>query len=290
MEQSLPAEKLDEVISYYLAQGAMSDPREYGAYLKALPADVPGLVRVLQGLAIHIFWAERYGLKLDEERQAEVQIRPAAPKLARLLALDGAPLTSPRPFERRLVCNCRDFSLLLSAMLRTKGIAARARCGFGTYFMPNHYEDHWVVEYWHAAEGRWVMVDAQLDDFQQKVLGISFDTLDMPRGAFVIAGEAWRMCRAGQADPDTFGIFQWKGLDFIRGNLMRDLLSLNKFEVLPWDMWSALEPPVAACSEAQLAAIDRLAELTMAGNDAFPALRAAYAENPRYHAPAEWAQ
>ena len=290
MEQSLPAEKLDEVISYYLAQSAMSDPREYGAYLKALPADVPGLVRVLQGLVIHIFWAERYGLKLDEERQAEVQIRPAAPKLARLMELDGAPLTSPRPFERRLVCNCRDFSLLLSAMLRTKGIAARARCGFGTYFMPNHYEDHWVVEYWHTAEGRWVMVDAQLDDFQQKVLGISFDTLDMPRGAFVIAGEAWRMCRAGQADPDTFGIFQWKGLDFIRGNLMRDLLSLNKFEVLPWDMWSALEPPVAACSEAQLVAIDRLAELTMAGNDAFPALRAAYAENPRYHAPAEWAQ
>jgi hypothetical protein len=289
MVQSLPAETLQSVVSYYLAQGAMSDPRAYAVHLQPLPADVPGLVETLQGLVMHVFWAERYGQKLSEARKSEVQIRPAAQKLARMLELDAAPLFSGRPYERRLVGNCRDFSLLCSTMLRAKGIAARTRCGFGTYFTPGKYEDHWVIEYWHAAQQRWVMVDPQLDDLQKQVLKIQFDSLDMPPGAFVIAGEAWKMCRAGQADPERFGIFQWHGMDFIRGNLMRDLLALNKFEVLPWDMWSALEPPVAACSDGQLAQYDRIADLTLAGHEAFPALQSIVAENESFHAPAHWA-
>jgi hypothetical protein len=44
---------------------------------------------------------------------------------------------------KRLVGNCRDFSTMLCAMLRHQGVPARARCGFGAYFLPNHYEDHW---------------------------------------------------------------------------------------------------------------------------------------------------
>lgn len=294
MTQTLPADRLQEMVAFYKVQGPMSDPREYAKHFTELPSNLPAMVQTLQGLVVHIFWAERYGLKLSEERKAEVQIRPVAPKLARLFELDGAPLRTPRSPERRLVGNCRDFSLLLSAMLRAQGIAARTRCGFGTYFTPGKYEDHWVVEYWQddpnlQGGGRWVMVDAQLDDLQKRVLQISFDTLDMPRGKFVTAGEAWRMCRTGQADPDHFGIFQWHGLDFIRGNLMRDLLALNKFEVLPWDMWFALEPAVADCSVEQLAALDRLAELTLSGNESFSTLQTIYEENAVYHAPAAWA-
>ncbi|MBK8331835.1 MAG: hypothetical protein IPL07_05490 [Acidimicrobiaceae bacterium] len=38
------------------------------------------------------------------------------------------------------------------------------RCGFGAYFVPGFYEDHWVAEYWDPEERRWTMVDAQLDD------------------------------------------------------------------------------------------------------------------------------
>ena len=75
----------------------------------------------------------------------------------------------PRPLDRRLVGNCRRFSVLLVAMLRHQGVPARARCGFGAYFLPNHFEDHWVVEYWNQEGGRWVFVDAQLDELQREV-------------------------------------------------------------------------------------------------------------------------
>jgi transglutaminase-like putative cysteine protease len=84
---------------------------------------------------------------------------------------------------------------MLAAMLRAKGIPARARCGFGTYFTPGRWEDHWVCEYWHNTAQQWIMVDAQLDAVQQEVLQITFDPLNMAPGHFVLAGEAWQLCR-----------------------------------------------------------------------------------------------
>ena len=35
---------------------------------------------------------------------------------------------------------------------------------------------------------------------------IGFDPFDVPRDQFVVGGRAWQLCRAGEADPDTFGL------------------------------------------------------------------------------------
>lgn len=284
----------ETILSYYAHPGVMSDAGEYAPLLRELPRDAPTLVSILQGLATHIFWAQRYGVNHSEERQAEVQIRTVTRKLARLLEMDPRPLAEPRELEQRLVCNCRDFSLLLAAMLKAHGVPARARCGFGTYFMPNHYEDHWMVEYWKedpalADGGRWVQVDAQLDALQQEVLGIQFSPLDMPPGQFVLAGEAWQMCRAGKANPDDFGIFEYHGWDFIKGNVLRDLLALNRIEVLPWDCWGMMEVDVADFTPEQMELMDRVAALTLGGNEAFEEVRAIYEANPIFHIPQDWA-
>jgi hypothetical protein len=212
---------------------------------------------------VHIYWVNRYEIDPPEERKkAEVNLRGVQPKLARLLELDPSPFNIPRPPERRLVGNCRDFSLLTISILKGRGIPARARCGFGAYFMPDHYEDHWVVEYLDARQGRWIMVDTQLDALQRRVLHVGFDTLDMPPSQFITGGQAWLMCRRQGFDPDQFGISEWHGWDFIRGDLLRDVLALNNVELLPWDFWAALATPVAQLSEAELARLDTLAELT----------------------------
>ena len=232
-------------LSYYATSGPMTDPKEHVSLFDRLPVEVPALVEIVQGLLVHIFWAERYGLQLPQERkECEVNLRFVSKQLVRIQELDAAPLTVARPLEKRLAGNCRDFSVMLCAMLRHRGIPARARCGFGTYFRGDRYpyEDHWVCEYWKADEGRWVMVDAQLDAFQREALGITFDPLDMPPGQFVTGGRGWQMCRTDQADPREFGIFEWYGLWFVRGDLLRDFLALNKVEILPWDGgWGYLE-------------------------------------------------
>ncbi len=281
-------EKQEIIVQYYTQPGVMSDAGKYRPLLEALPADVPALVAILQGLVLHIFWAEGYGVQLSEARKAEVQIRSVQRKIQRLLEIDPRPLKEARQPENRLVGNCRDFSLLLAAMLKGKGSPARARCGFGTYFIPGHYEDHWMTEYWNTQEARWVQVDAQLDGFQREKLGIPFEPLDMPKGQFVLAGAAWQMCRQGEANPDDFGIFEWKGWDFIKGNVLRDLLSLNKVEVLPWDDWGLTSTPVAAFTAAQMALVDRMAALSLAGNDAFDEVRSIYDENTILHIPQDW--
>ena len=275
-------------LAYYACPGLMTDPKEHAPLFEGLPTEIPLLVEVVQGLLLHIFWAEQYGVALSEERKGEVQLRFIAPQLARIQELDDRPLAEARPLERKLVGNCRDFSVMLCAMLRHQGVPARARCGFGVYFTPNRYEDHWVCEYWNTDEGRWVMVDAQLDAFQRGALGIQFDPLDVPRDQFLTGGKAWLMCRAGEADPERFGIFDMHGIWFVRGDLIRDFLSLNKVEILPWDGgWGFLERYEEGDMEAEV--MDRIAGLTLAGNDAFSEVRTAYESDGRFHIPREMA-
>lgn len=274
-------------LEYYLGQGVMTDPGPHKVLYEDLPRDVASLCQVVQGLLLHIFWAKRYGVTLSAEREGEVQIRPVQRKLARLLELDDAPLTVARPVERRLVGNCRDFAVVLCSFLRHVGIPARARCGFGVYFTPGRYEDHWVTEYWRAAQRRWVLVDGQIDALQREALRPPFDPLDVPRDQFITGGRAWLMCRAGEANPDHFGIFEYHGLGFVRGNLVRDFLALNKIEILPWDDWGMIpRTPEEVLADAAL--MDQIAGLTLRGNEAFAAVRDVYARERRLHPAPGW--
>lgn len=273
------------VYRFYAEQGIITDPSEYADKLQNLPRDISALVKVVQGLLIHVFWTERYGLNLSEERKQEVQLRKVRLQLQRIFELDGSPLQNPRPLERRLAGNCRDFATLLCSFLRSQGIPARARCGFGAYFRPGTYEDHWVCEYWHDGEKRWVLMDAQLDDLQRKVLGIRFDNLDVPRNEFIVGGKAWHWCRQGKADPNDFGIFDMRGLGFIRGDFVRDIAALNKVELLPWDCWG-LAGPDSELTEADLEFLDHCAPLTMDANVDSAKVRELYLD-PRLQVPAK---
>jgi len=175
---------------YYSTQSIISDPGEYVHLLDNLPDNIPSLYNILQGLIIHIYWAEPLGIKLSQDRQQEVGLRKVSRQLKRIFELDSAPLATSRLLERKLIGNCRDFSIMLTSILRHKGVSARARCGFGTYFWPDkRFEDYWVCQYWSKDEKRWLMVDAQLDDFQKKTLHINFNTMDMPEGKFLPAGD-----------------------------------------------------------------------------------------------------
>jgi hypothetical protein len=174
------------------------------------------------------------------------------------------------------VGNCRHFTVLTVAMLRAKGVPARARCGFGAYFNQGRFEDHWVCEYWNAGEARWILVDAQIDALQQAKLKPDFDVLDVPRNRFLIAGDAFAQCRAGETDPSSFGIFDMRGLWFITGNLLRDVAALNNMEMLPWDGWGMMPGPQGKLRDDQLALLDRLAAITQAPDASFAELRRLY--------------
>ena len=223
--------------------------------------------------------------QLDATRKEEVQLRSVEKMLARILELDKRPLTEARVYEKKLVGTCRDHSVLLTAMLRHLGIPARARCGFAEYFEPGWHMDHWVVEYWNADQQRWLFADAQLDDLQQSKLHIPFDPLDVPREQFLTGGRAWQLCRSGQADPGTFGIFDMKGLWFVVGDFIRDVASLNKMELLPWDSWGMMRGRDEDITEDDKGFLDKLAELTAGDVPEISKVRTLYESDPRLKVP-----
>ncbi len=264
----------------------MTDPGTHADLFSELPDDIPGLCKVVQGLLIHQYWAGAYGYSIPQERASEYQIRDVAGKLDKIIELDDRPLTEPRPPDRKLVGNCRDYAVLLTAMLRYKGVPARTRCGFGAYFSPGWYEDHLICEVWRSDDQEWIFVDAELDDVHRKALRFSFDPCHVPRNQFLPGGQAWRMCRCGEADPNSFGYGDTVGgLPNIRGNLVRDIAFLNKVEILGWDYWGLIEGDDADLDEDDLALLDRAATLSLAGNDGFYELRSLYLRDMRLRVP-----
>lgn len=273
-------------LDFYVQSSFMTDPGVHAGLVSELPDDIPGLCKVVQGLLIHQYWAGAYGYSIPEERASEYQIRDVAGKLDRIIELDNHPLSEPRPPDRRLVGNCRDYAVLLTAMLRYKGIPARTRCGFGAYFSPGWYEDHMICEVWSANEQEWIFVDAQLDDVQQEVLRILFDPCNVPRDQFLPGGKAWQMCRRGEAGPNSFGYGDTVGgLPNIRGNLVRDIAFLNKVEILGWDYWGLIEGDDSDLDEDDLGLLDEAATLSLAGNDSFHKLRSLYLRDMRLRVP-----
>lgn len=248
----------------YTTPARMTTPGRHAPLLAGLPTDIGALARVGHGLMIHEHLTWAYGVEQTPEERRTVHLRQVDRLLDAITAADSRPLVVPREPGVRTAGNCRHFTVLLVTMLRAQGVPARARCGFGGYFGVDNYEDHWVCEYWNAAEGRWILVDAQIDAVQQKMFPIDFDVTDVPRDRFLIAGDAWALCRAGKADPGRFGLSFTNefGYWWIAGNLMRDAAALTNIELLPWDTWGQMPAPEEEIAEDLAVLFDRMAVLT----------------------------
>lgn len=278
----------DRLLDFYGRPGAMTSAGRFSSLMDQLPSDVPVLARVVQGLALHEFASDWYGVTIPEERRSESHIRSAERMLERILTLDGRPLIVARPPEKRLVGVCHHFMVLLLTMLRAKAIPVRGRRGFGSYFNPGYFEDHVVCEYWNAAEGRWILVDPQFDEVWRAKLHIEHVVLDVPRDRFLIAHEAWKRCREDKVDPMRFGIVKGdlRGLWFVADNLVHDVANLSKMEMLQWDVWGAMPRQGERLDDDRLAFFDRLAALTRAPDDSFDELRELYQADERLRVPA----
>ena len=137
--------------------------------------------KLVQGLLLHRDWAPAYGVAGDAIRLDEQHLRSTAEVLGRALEMSDRPVTATREPSIGCSCICRHFTLLHTALLRAQGVPARVRCGFGNYFDPTKWYDHWITERWDGR--RWVRDDPQIDDLQAKVVQLDFDPHDQPPGS-----------------------------------------------------------------------------------------------------------
>lgn len=276
---------------FYRTQSRVSDPGSPAAFA-GLPAEPRALAEAVRGLLVHREESEHlFGYALPQERKhTEAETRYAADILAAVRGLDDAPLDRPRDPARRFAGTCRDFALLLCSALRAKGIPARPRVGFATYFTPGFHDDHWVTEFWDTGRG-WLLADPQLAAPEPaKGYGVDFDPCDVPRDRFLVAGRAWQDCRSGAADPEAYGVggIGLQGLWFVQNNVVRDLAAVNGAEVLPWDAWGLADAPpgqpLEALAAADVALLDTAAELSAAGGP-FAEIRRLYQEHEALQVP-----
>jgi hypothetical protein len=133
---------------------------------------------------------------------------------------------------------------------------------------------------------------------------MEFDPQNLKPGYFMLAGDAWQKCRNGDLDPNTFGIGvdlskyglrSPYGLWFIRGNLIRDFLALNKIELLPfveglektksyWNDWAVMQPD-AIISDKDTTLLDKIAELTANPDENLQEIQQLYLDAKQLHPP-----
>jgi hypothetical protein len=173
-------------------------------------------------------------------------------------------------------------------MLREAGIPARARAGFAGYFADGFFDDHWVVEVWTDDDRGWHLVDAQVASAPAGTYtDAEIDPLNVPRDAFLVAGQAWQQCRTGGRDPDRIGTSAagLTGMWEVQGNVIRDLANLNRVETLPWDEWGLIPIHYNQLHPADVTLLDSIAPISAAGGPLRQAT-GAYHSDPRIPAPA----
>ena len=311
------------MLSYYSEPGAITDLGKHKDFTSWLIKDPGAIYQVVQGLIVHDLWIGHYGEKYAEDRELSQATAYMEELLDKALELDHSNLAIPRHPRNRVIACCREFAVLMCALLRAKGIPARSRCGFAVYLgWGGKYEDHWICEYWDGS--RWVMTDPQIDPFQQSCLlywSLNSDRQtenavqrlrelnprDLRSEDFLTAGQAWKLCRKGEADPGDFGIGcpilpEWGieslyGLWFVRGQLLRDFAALNKVETVPylvrickgldWKSWRLVYLKDSELTHDELVLLDTIAELTTNVDKNFSDIRKAYSTHRDLAAPDE---
>ena len=279
-------------LDFYAAQSPFSDPGDLATRYDALPRDPARLARITRDLLIHRVEGDLFGHTHPVDRlHNDAETRYIDDVLRILVARSDTSLTRRREVGDPFVGTCRDFSLLHCSFLRHLGIPARIRSGFADYFGSDGFHvDHVVTEYWDQKRG-WLFADSQLADPHITAhWNADFDPMDVPRDRFLVAGEAWKAIRAGDADQRTFGLHPpeagpfW-GERFVAGNIRLDLAALNKVETLLWDEWGMDEgQPGTPLPETARELYDRAARV--AGDDVpFEAARKLFTENDQLRTP-----
>src|ERR1700728_4405936 len=191
-------------VSYWASQSPVTDLGNAATAIDKLPADISALRRASSQMIFHYRadgdFAEN---SVPVERVAEIDTRYADAILGLLLQRGDPALDRDRPPSERAVGCCRDATILFLALARAKGKPTRARVGFAAYLTPGWLIDHVVAEVWDETEGRWRIVDPEMDTaWTPEVNGIPVNWLDLTEDQFVTGPRAWRAARAGTSDPE----------------------------------------------------------------------------------------
>lgn len=270
------------IFDHYRAFSQFTYPGLYQERLQRdLPTDIAQLGRLVKRQVIHSLSlsAGREGARtnpvygnIDEVpwyRQGEDDYFPTATAiLAELYRRDPRGLVADRAVENKLIITCRAVAILMATVLKTRGIPARVRAGYAPYIRQDRPETHWITQYWHAPEERWITIDADTSLEKRP-----FDPFDMPPGTFDFAAHAWLAVREGRQDANIYAIDGLNALENLATQVFFDFHSLmnNEITYLQAPVFIAID--FKTVEEEKLREIDALARLMQQPDENFAQLQ-----------------
>jgi hypothetical protein len=207
------------VVNFYKKTSYYTDLGKYKEVAINLPDDIKELCKLQRNQTIHPF-----DLKIESNLKDvnsfygdmtklgriclkfENDLFPSAiSMMAELLRRDERYSIERNICDKIHIC-CREQSILLTSILKAKGLSARVRSGFCKYINPDGrlFGDHWIVEYYNDDENRWILVDADMsyDDKTLNEFNIDFDLTDIPKTKYLYAADAYLGLRMGKYNDE----------------------------------------------------------------------------------------
>ncbi len=281
-----------EILDFYLKTSVYTNYLPYEEYYNSLPDDLKELTNLLHHQVIHR--SELIRSYLDSpskyDNKAELQkikseypwyrnrcdddILLTAPAItAELFRQDPRGFVLGREIKDKVVITCRYVSVLLASILKAKGIPARCRSGYASYFLKergNTYYDHWIVQYYSASKKKWVNVDSD-NDYKTE-----FDQCDIPNSEFKWIAQVWLDVRNGKDDHKNYiHGSHLNGLDNLAYALFFDFHALMNDEIsyLFFPTMMDEKSEFFNLSEENLQKLDHLATLMLDPDENFDELR-----------------
>lgn len=201
----------EQLRKHYLTTSTYTYAGMYADYFRSLPDDIAELGRLVCAQVIHrvtlaqgntgancgLIYGDMTRYPWYRMRCEDDVLLTASAMTAELFRMDERGFAPDRQTEHKIVVCCRYVSVLMSAILKAKGVPCRCRAGWAPYIIPGVSGDHWINQYWDDEKGRWVTFDAD-GFFDEETLG--FCQYDIPEDRFEWAADAWLDIREGRGD------------------------------------------------------------------------------------------
>lgn len=203
-----------KILNHHLTTGVYTYAGNYKNYFRGLPDNIPELGNLVCSQIIHrvtlkqgntnanasLLYGDMTKFPWHRMRCEDDILLTAMAMTAELYRLDERGFVLDRQVENKIVVTCRYVSVLMSAILKAKGIPCRSRSGFAPYFKDGLSLDHWINQYWDERQLKWIAFDADFfgDD------GLGFNQYDIPYNKFDWAADTWLKIREKKTDGNMF--------------------------------------------------------------------------------------
>jgi hypothetical protein len=267
----------ENILKHYKSTGAYTYAGAYENYYKSLPDTIEELGRLICSQVIHratlaegntnanahLIYGDMNKFPWHRLRCEDDILLSAVAMTAELFRLDNKGFHLEREVQNKIVVTCRYVSVLMSAILKAKGIPCRSRAGFTSYFSENESGDHWINQYWNEKDKRWVTFDA--DGFFEEI-SLGFNQFDIPEHQFDWAAKTWLDVRANRVDGTRYIYSDGLGTNSLKAiirAIFYDFHSLMNNEISYKFQPCYIDGKFENLSEADFQEIDQLATILL---------------------------